>query len=138
MKVINLKLIDNQAMVINDPIYIEHGEKVEFVVTNPDGELFYSTGEKNTKIIEAKFTMSYDQLRSLQKFNIIQKGGGVYPDIFEVTGLKLHDITVIGRTVDEKYPDVIKELFDNQRMHGEAIIKLYDFLAEKEKEGVIE
>lgn len=137
MKQIKLELKESKAVVINDPIYIESGETVEFIVTNPSGELFFSTGDENTKMIEAKFTMSYEQLKSLTKFNIIQKSGGLYPDIFEVTGLKIHDITVIGRTVDERYPDVIQDIYRILGTHGKAIIELYDKHKQKEEEGVI-
>lgn len=138
LKEIKLLLKDNKALVINDPIYVEKGETVRFVIINSTGELFYSTGDKNIKIYESSFSLGYDEVKALKKLNIIQKGDNIYPDIFEVEGLKLHDVMVIGRSVDEKYPDVIQDIYKQLNMLSKAVIDLYDKLDEKEKEGVIE
>lgn len=138
MKQINLKLKDNKAIITNNPIYLESNEQVEFVVTNPNGELFYSTGDKNIKIIDGKFPLTSDKLKKIDKLNIIVKGGNVYPELYELTGLKLHDVTVIGETVDERYPDVIKGLYDELKEVKKAIINLHEEISIIKKEGVIE
>lgn len=139
MKEIKLKLTDKEAVILNDPIYIETDEDVEFVVTNPSGKLYFSTGNKNVEIEGDRFVISYDHLKSLDKLNIIVKtDDSLYPKIYPVVGLKLHDVTVIGRTVDERYPEVIQDIYKEINTLKRAIIELYDLYDEQQKEGVIE
>lgn len=139
MKQIQLKLTDKEAIIVNDPVYIETDEDVEFVVTNPSGKLYFSTGNKNVEIEGDRFVISYDHLKSLDKLNIIVKtDDSLYPKIYPVVGLKLHDVTVIGRTVDERYPDVIQDIYREINTLKRAILELYELYSEKQKEGVIE
>lgn len=139
IKQIQLKLTDTEAVILNDPIYIETDEEVEFVVTNRSGKLYFSTGDENNEIENDRFVMSYDKLKSLEKLNIIVKtDDNLYPQIYPVVGLKLHDMTVLGRTVDERYPDVIRDIYAEINTFKRAIIELYDLYDEQQKEGVIE
>lgn len=139
MKKIELILTDNEAVIANDPVYIEAGEDVEFVITNPVGKLYFSTGHKNVEIKDNRFVMSYDELKSLDKLKIVVKTDEeLYPRLLPVVGLKIHDVTVLGRTVDEKYPEVIRALYDEIKTLKRAVVELYDMYAEKEREGVIE
>lgn len=41
MRKIELILTDSEAVIANDPVYIEAGEDVEFVITNPVGKLYF-------------------------------------------------------------------------------------------------
>lgn len=139
MKKIELILTDSEVVIANDPVYIETGEDVEFVITNPVGKLYFSTGSENYEIKDNKFTMSYNELKSIERLNIVIKTEDeVYPRLLPVVGLKIHDVTVLGRTVDEKYPEVIRALYDEIKTLKRAVVELYDMYAEKEREGVIE
>jgi hypothetical protein len=139
MKQIQLKLTDKEAVIVNDPVYIETDEDVEFVVTNPSGKLYFSTGDENNEIENDRFVMSYNQLKSLKRLNIVVKtDDSLYPKIYPVVGLKLHDVTVIGRTVDERYPEVIQDIYKEINTLKRAILELYDLYDEQQKEGVIE
>lgn len=140
MKTIKLKLTDdNQVVILNDPVYIETDEDVEFVVTNPSGKLYFSTGDKNIEIKENRFTISYNQLKEIERLSIVAKtDDALYPKIYPVVGLKLHDVTVLGRTIDERYPDVIQDIYREINTLKRAILELYELYSEKQKEGVIE
>lgn len=139
MKKIKLILTDNEAAIANDPVYIEAGEDVEFVITNPVGKLYFSTGQKNVEIKDNRFVMSYDELKSLDKLKIVVKTDEeLYPRLMPVIGLKIRDVMVVGDTIDEKYPEVVKALDERIKRLERAVLELYELIQEIENEGVIE
>ncbi len=139
MKQIQLKLTDNEVVIANDPVYIEAGEDVEFVITNPVGKLYFSTGSENYEIKDNKFTMSYNELKSIERLNIVIKTEDeVYPRLMPVIGLKIRDVMVVGDTIDEKYPEVVKALDERIKRLERAVLELYELIQEIKNEGVIE
>lgn len=139
MKKIELILTDNEAAIANDPVYIEAGEDVEFVITNPVGKLYFSTGSENYEIKDNKFTMSYNELKSIERLNIVIKTEDeVYPRLMPVIGLKIRDVMVVGDTIDEKYPEVVKALDERIKRLERAVLELYELIQEIKNEGVIE
>lgn len=139
MRKIELTLTDHEAVIANDPVYIEAGEDVEFVITNPVGKLYFSTGHKNVEIKDNRFVMSYDELKSLDKLKIVVKTDEeLYPRLMPVIGLKIRDVMVVGDTIDEKYPEVVKALDERIKRLERAVLELYELIQEIENEGVIE
>lgn len=139
MKQIQLKLTDKEAVILNDPIYIETDEEVEFVITNPVGKLYFSTGHKNVEIKDNRFVMSYDELKSLDKLKIVVKTDEeLYPRLMPVIGLKIRNVMVVGDTIDEKYPEVVKALDERIKRLERAVLELYELIQEIKNEGVIE
>lgn len=139
MKKIELILTDNEAAIANDPVYIEAGEDVEFVITNPVGKLYFSTGSENYEIKDNKFAMSYNELKSIERLNIVIKTEDeVYPRLMPVIGLKIRDVMVVGDTIDEKYPEVVKALDERIKRLERAVLELYELIQEIKNEGVIE
>lgn len=106
MKEIELILTDNEAVIANDPVYIEAGEDVEFVIVNPPiGTVYVSTGDNNEEMVDNRYKMSYDDLKHTEKLNIIVKTEDeVYPRLMPVIGLKIRNVMVVGDTIDEKVP----------------------------------
>lgn len=139
MKKIELTLTGHEAAIANDPVYIEAGEDVEFVIINPIGKLYFSTGDENVEIKGNRFIISYNQLKEIERLSIVVKtDDALYPKIYPVVGLKIHDVTILGRTIDEKYPDVIQDIYNELNTLKRAVIELYDLYQKKEEEGVIE
>lgn len=83
--------------------------------------------------------MSYDELKSLDKLKIVVKTDEeLYPRLMPVMGLKIRDVMVVGDTIDEKYPEVVKALDERIKRLERAVLELYELIQKIENEGVIE
>lgn len=144
MKTINLKLENNEIKIIDtDTIYLEQDEQVKFKITNQlakNDRLYFSINDKPVEIVNREFVLSYEDIKKQMNLTITMKSdNSIYPTLFILKELKMNDIKVIGDTIDEKYPEIIKKLYDEILLLKKGYLYLYDDLKKhKEKEGVIE
>ncbi|MBY6274246.1 MAG: hypothetical protein CW346_19030, partial [Bacillaceae bacterium] len=69
---------------------------------------------------------------------VIKTEDEVYPRLMPVIGLKIRDVMVVGDTIDEKYPEVVKALDERIKRLERAVLELYELIQEIKNEGVIE
>lgn len=129
IKTIHLKLNNNKAFT-NDLVYLEEKEDLQFIIDydlQQNDELFYSIGDKLHKIESNQFVLTYDEVfNNLQLKLTLKTKTSLYPVIYVLEDFKVNGVKVIGHTIDEKYPQIIRILFEENEVLRKAVIELHD------------
>lgn len=127
-----LELKNNKAIIKNkETIYLEN-ETLHFkIITELDGELFYTEDNKLKPIKNNEFSLD-----SPKEIKITHKSNGL-PEIYTLD-LEVKELKIIGETLDRKYPETIKDLFNKIKELEQVTVLLGERIEELEKDGVIE
>lgn len=142
MKQIFIELENDIAIIKNiEPLYLTPEDILEFVIINniEESDVLYFY-HKNTKITvdNNKFILSYQEILDNMYIRITWYKKDTQPKVYMITELRVHEVKVVGRTVDERYPTVIQDLYGEIKDLKTVIVNLYNELENLKKVGVVQ
>jgi hypothetical protein len=134
MKEIYLELKEGFAIISNkEPVYLEKSDKVKFIINNANNKkLAYVNKAEVVNIKGNSFTLDYNQIKNTMFIRVLCND-----ELYVLRDLKVHEVKVIGDTIDEKYPEVLQEFNCDIKDIKQAIVNIFDILFELGKDGVV-
>lgn len=90
---------------------------------SPDSKWYVVLDGLSLQIQDFKFEIPMSMLtRDNMEFSIVENDGALMPKMWNVEPIRINKVLLIGKMVDEVYPDVIKALYNELSFLKEVIL----------------